>query len=151
MTARDSDCPRGLGPPAPPRRPTIAQTMQCYNCGSDPTPTPFRSRPHPIYSTNPSGTAPPPSTDLDTGSGDTLSFHSIPFQTRWLCSATASNKSEHIYDAKRSGTLSFAALFHVRGLREDEVTYLSRGQVFIIIVLSTEKITDHCDSLCTHS
>lgn len=80
LTARDGDCPRGLGPPAPPRRPTVTQTMQCYNCGSDLTPTPFKSRPHPIYSANPSWPPPPPSTDLDTGSGDTLSFHSVQFR-----------------------------------------------------------------------
>lgn len=80
LTARDADCPRGLGPPAPPRRPTVTQTMQCYNCGSDLTPTPFKSRPHPIYSANPSWPPPTPSTDLDTGSGDTLSFHSVQFR-----------------------------------------------------------------------
>lgn len=80
LTARDADCPRGLGPPAPPRRPTVTQTMQCYNCGSDLTPTPFKSRPHPMYSANPSWPPPTPSTDLDTGSGDTLSFHSVQFR-----------------------------------------------------------------------
>lgn len=80
LTARDGDCPWGLGPPAPPSRPTVTQTMQCYNCGSDLTPTPFKSRPHPIYSANPSWPPPPPSTDLDTGSSDTLSFHSVQFR-----------------------------------------------------------------------
>lgn len=84
--------------------------------------------PHPIYSTNPSWPAPPPRH----GPGHRERWHAFlslhPVQTRWLCSATVSNKSEHIYDAKRSGTLSFAALFHVRGLKQDKLTYFSRGQ-----------------------
>lgn len=65
-----------------------------------------------------------------------------PVQTRWVCSATASNKSEHIYDANRSVTPSFAAL----STSEDWGrmswwslwgTLVLACEVLIIIVLST--------------
>lgn len=63
-----------------------------------------------------------------------LSQH--PVQTRWLSSATASNKSEHIYDAKHSGTLPFAALSYVRGLTEAGwVDILLKEQIFSLLSL----------------
>lgn len=63
-----------------------------------------------------------------------------PVQTRWVCSATASNKSEHIYDANRSVTSSFAALSTSedwgRMSSWNSVGDSVFSEVFFIIVLS---------------
>lgn len=54
---------------------------------------------------------PPPASTLDTGSGDTVFVSHSRVKTRWVCSATVFNKSEHIYGTKSSARSPFTAIF----------------------------------------
>lgn len=54
---------------------------------------------------------PPPTSTLDTGSGDMVFVSHSRVKTRWVCSATVFNKSEHIYGTKSSARSSFTAIF----------------------------------------
>lgn len=111
--------PGGLGPPVPPvppvppRRPTVSQTIQRYNSCSDNTPpsNPPKSPLILFIQPTPPCDPPPPTSALDTGSGDIVFVSHSRVKARWVCSATVFNKSEHIYGTKSSARSSFTAIF----------------------------------------